>query len=235
MAQDAHYLSHSDDARFFEDLANRITTALHTATFNASDAVYGCGSQGLLALALDMDAPPTEEIFAQVPDNFVESIKNNTNHWTVGEIALPAFFRVLHSNGYDELLYSLMNQTTEPSYGYEVVSGATSPWKAWDGTSTSGSSTNHLMFGYGDVQLSQLSGMQQVNSSVAWESINYYPTLVGNLTAASASHLTPRERASAAWKYVFLPAKENGTVIKPFDGLYSPVFVGSGNHSFTVT
>ncbi|KAJ5652965.1 Alpha-L-rhamnosidase [Penicillium longicatenatum] len=252
MAQVARYLSYSDDAEYYQELADEITSALHTATFNASEAVYGCGSQGALALALDMGAPPTEEIYARVLDNLVGLIVNNTNHWSVGEIALPALFRVLHNNGYDELLYTLMSQTTAPSYGYEVVNGATSLWEAWDGTSSSGSSMNHLMFGYGDVWLSQLSGLQQVNTSVAWNSINFYPALVGNMTTASANHMTPRGLASAAWTlesdefrynitvpigskgHVYLPAKRNGTVITSYDGSYSPVVVGSGSHFFIV-
>lgn len=256
MAQVANYLALPDDAKFYDELKDQITMALHSATYNASNAVYGCGSQGALSLALDMGAPPTQQIFTDVLENLVDSIKNNEYHWSVGEIALPSLFRVLHDNGYDELLYTLMNQTSKPSYGYEVLNGATSLWEAWDGTSSSGSSMNHFMFGYGDVWLRQLSGLQQVNSSIAWESINYSPVLAGDLTAASASHITPRGVASASWTfesgvfryditvpagatgYVFLPVHdiENGHGLRstPIDGSRAPLVVSSGNHSFTV-
>jgi hypothetical protein len=69
MAQVAHYLSIVDDAKFYEDLSNQITAALHNAIYNVSSAVYGCGSQGALALAIDIDAPPSQEVFSQVLQN----------------------------------------------------------------------------------------------------------------------------------------------------------------------
>ena len=224
MIQVATYLSLWEDAALFGDLNRKIVSAFHHATYDASNSSYGCGSQGAQALALDMGAPPDSNIYSNVLATLIKSIYANGTHWTVGEIALPSLFRVLHQNAHDDLLYSLMAETSYPSYGYEILNGATSLWEAWAGHSVSGSSLNHFMFGYGDVWLRQLSGLEQAANSVGWNSIDFKPILVGNLTAASASYQTPRGLTSAKWTYesgsfqyeITVPVGATGNVSLPF-------------------
>jgi hypothetical protein len=61
------------------------------------------------------------------------------------------------------------------------------------------------MLGYADQRLSELSGLSQAEGSVAWETINFSPVLVTNMTSASSSYHNARGLASASW------ARFNGT------------------------
>lgn len=149
-----------------------------------------------------------------------------TDSWTTGEISLPSLFRVLHAAGQDEPLYSLMVNTNYPSYGHEILNGATSLWETWDAV-TSHSSLNHFMFGYGDVWLRQLSGLGQEDNSIGWGNITFRPILLSNLTSASASTITPRGLASASWTTeqgflnytIVVPFGATGTVSLPFQNI----------------
>jgi len=55
------------------------------------------------------------------------------------------------------------------------------------------------MLGYADQWLSELSGLSQADNSIAWQIINFSPTLISNLTNASNSYRTIRGLASAKW------------------------------------
>ncbi|OBT81100.1 hypothetical protein VE02_10265 [Pseudogymnoascus sp. 03VT05] len=162
---------------------------------------YGSGSQASDAIALDIGVVPPK-FQAQVAQNIVDSILKNGNHLTVGEIALPSLFRVLQSGGHNDVLYQMMTVPTSPSYAYQVLNGATSLTERWDGPTANrpgSNSLNHFMVGYADQWLSELSGLSQTKNSVAWESINFSPILVTNMTSADSSYRTARGLASAGW------------------------------------
>ncbi|ETS79033.1 hypothetical protein PFICI_08886 [Pestalotiopsis fici W106-1] len=162
---------------------------------------YGSGSQASNAIALDMGVVPAEQQSA-VAQAIADSIIENGNHLTVGEIALPSLFRALQSLGLNDVVYNMMTVSTAPSYAYQVLQGATSLTERWDGPTASCSgcnSLNHFMLGYADQWLLELSGLSQADNSSAWESIQYSPIFVTNLTSASSSYRSVRGVASASW------------------------------------
>lgn len=162
---------------------------------------YGSGSQASNAIALDMGVVPVEQQSA-VAQKIADSIIENGNHLTVGEIALPSLFRALQSLGLNDVVYDMMTVPTAPSYAYQVLQGATSLTERWDGPTASCSgcnSLNHFMLGYADQWLLELSGLSQAENSSAWESIQYSPFFVTNLTSASSSYRSVRGVASASW------------------------------------
>lgn len=120
-------------------------------------------------------------------------------------------------------------------------------------------------YGYGDLFLLQLSGLQQKNTSVAWSEIVYDPILQGDLASANTSYVTPRGKTSASWSrdgkdfaydvevpvgsvgWVYingtdvteggedLNAGENGIVSVKKGCQRTRVEVGSGRYSFSAT
>lgn len=203
MATIASLLGKTDDAGRFSALDRNIRAAFHEKFFDrTSNASYGSGSQASNAIALDIGAVPAE-YQATVLNTFVQSVVDNGYHFTVGEIALPLLFRALQAGGRDDVLFQMMSQTTNVSYGFQVTHGATSLWEDWDGVFWTTGSLNHWMLGYGDEWLLRLAGMQQAEKSIAWRRIEFQPpwALIGktNLTSVSVKYRTVRGWASAEW------------------------------------
>ena len=208
------------DAAKYTVLQTDIRSAFHAKYFDtSSNASYSCGSQACNALALDMGAVPSQ-YQTVVANTLVESLHSNGNHLTVGEVALPSLFRSLEAANRSDVLFEMMSLTTNVSYGYQVVHGATSLWEKWDGVS-GGGSLNHLMLGYGDTWITSLSGIEQAAASVAWQTINFIPKVVGNLTSAQSSYRTPNGIVNASWSLdghsltydVVVPVGAKGNVV----------------------
>lgn len=203
MYQIATILSKSEDAQSYYTLNSNILKAFHTKFFNynSTSPSYGSGSQASNAIALDIGAVPSQHYDA-VLTNLIASCwvdepgTGYSWHFTVGEIGLPSLIRALQAGGRDDVIFNLMSQTTNVSYGYQVMQGATSLWEHWDGVS---GSLNHYMFGYGDTWLRTLAGAQQTNTSVAWEELKFRPVVVGDLTSASSSFRSVRGWVNASW------------------------------------
>jgi hypothetical protein len=203
MYQIATILGKTEDAVQYYALNANILKAFHSKFFNynASNPSYGSGSQASNAIALDIGAVPTE-YYNGVLANLISSCWVNEPgtgygwHFTVGEIGLPSLIRALQAGGRDDVVFDLMTSTTNVSYGYQVMQGATSLWEHWDGTS---GSLNHYMFGYGDTWLRTLAGAQQTNTSTAWAGLKFMPVVVGDLTSASSSYRSVRGWVNASW------------------------------------
>lgn len=226
----ANGLGRSSDADAYSTLLSKIRTSFHATYFNNLTDSYGSNSQASNALALDMGAVPVS-LQPKVLSNILTSITSNSNHLTVGEIALPSLIRQLHALGADDAIYEIVTNPTSPSYAYQVLHGATSLTERWDGqTADCGgcSSLNHFMLGYIDLWLVQLSGMAQAEGSSLWDSIMYEPILAKNLTAASSTYRSPKGMVAASWELgsagngralwynITVPVGATGTVRVPF-------------------
>jgi hypothetical protein len=194
-------LGKTSDAATYTSLLDNILTAFHEKYFNSTNTSYGSNSQASNALALDMGAVPTEYQTA-VLNNIIQSIENNGSHLTVGEIALPSLIRSLQKLGADDTVYAIATNPTSPSYAYQVLHGATSLTERWDGPTASCSgcnSLNHFMLGYIDRWITQLSGVAQSNTSALWDTVEFSPIMLTNLTSAASTFRSPKGMISAEW------------------------------------
>ena len=257
LARIATVLGRPADATRWTTLAANIASSFNTAFLDPVRHTYGSGSQAGDAMALDMGVVPDDQRQA-VLDHLIGSIQAKGWHLTVGEIALPSVFRVLSAAGRDDIVYDIATQTGNPSYGYQVVHGATSLTENWDGP-TSGNSQNHFMLGAIDQWFtSGLAGIKQAADSVAYHDLVIKPAVVGDLSHVSGSYATPYGQVSSAWERdgrsfhldVTVPANTTATVYVPVlrgsnasatagarllrteDG-YAVYAVGSGRWQFT--
>ncbi|HEY3686973.1 MAG TPA: family 78 glycoside hydrolase catalytic domain [Streptosporangiaceae bacterium] len=197
LADIAGVLGRTDDAAAYRKLAGNIASAFNAKY--ASGDTYGTGSQAGDAFALDMGVVPQDKR-AAVLAHLVAAITAKSGHLTVGEIALPAVFRVLSAAGRDDVIDRIATRVTAPSYGYQVVHGATALTEYWDGPTGYGSQ-DHFMLGAIDSWFtSGLAGIRQADDSVAYGKLVIAPSAVGNLTHASASYRTPRGTVASAWR-----------------------------------
>ncbi|KAB8204793.1 bacterial alpha-L-rhamnosidase-domain-containing protein [Aspergillus parasiticus] len=266
MKEIAEVLGNPTISREWAHLEANIRSSFHQMWFNTSGGTphYSINNQASNALALDMGAVPTQ-YEAEVFQSLLDALAAADWHFTVGEIALPALFRVLMARNRNDVLYKLMNQRTAASYGYQIEHGATSLWEKWDGKDSSVGSLNHFMMGFGDMWLQRLSGLAPSRGSTMWDTIDYAPIIEGDLTSATSSYRTPSGYANASWHLdgniltydIVVPVgskgvvslnatavKEDGRDLKRGEygvismehrGDDTVIEVGSGSYSFTAT
>jgi alpha-L-rhamnosidase len=117
-----------------------VKAAWHKKWFDTKNQWYQDGGQTaqILGLALDRSLPhimsPTEK--TSVLTRLVMLIKSNANHSTSGIIGFKHAHEVLSENGYGDLAYSMMTQTSYPSLGYQILNKyepATTVWELVSG------------------------------------------------------------------------------------------------------
>ena len=125
-----------------------------------------------------------------------------------------------------DLAYQIINQRTQPSFGWWIEQGATTTWEQWNGHN----SRNHPMFGGSLVWLQRcLAGVRPVEGAPAYSQILIKPIIPEGLNRASYQIETVRGLVGNSWKrdgkrfemtttvpvgctaYVYLPKEEGMT------------------------
>ena len=157
-------------------------------------------------------------------DRVINSLKAdihaNNDHLDTGIFGTQFFFEVLSENGMHELACKIMNQRTQPGYGWWIDQGATTSWEEWNGDG----SHNHPMFGGGIVWFyRKLAGMITDPEVPGYKHIIFRPQPAEDITFASYSNLTPYGTAAISWKGdisellldVLVPVGSSATVYIP--------------------
>src|SRR5260370_19956057 len=136
-----------------------------------------------------MNIVPTD-VRQTVLDHLIADIRAQGNHVNVGIVTLGALFRSLSNAGRDDVIFDVATQITNPSYGYQIIHGATSLTEEWDGP-TKGGSQNHMMLGAIDeLFTAALAGIRQASDSVGYASLVIKPMVDGDLTHGDWSYRT---------------------------------------------
>lgn len=198
LARVASAIGEAADARRYHLLADRIAGAFQARFFDPETTRYGSGSQASDAFALDL-AVVDPALRPAVLDRLRDSIVAAGHHLTVGEIALPIVLSVLDRAGDHDLLYRLATQTSPPSYGYQVLAGATSLAEAWDGP-TRGLSQNHFMLGAIETWFSRrLGGVDQQPDSVGYRHLLIAPATPAGLDWVEYRTRIPFGDVAVSW------------------------------------
>jgi alpha-L-rhamnosidase len=130
----------------------------------------------------------------------IADIRRRGNHVNVGIVALGPLFRVLSEAGRDDVIFDIATQTTDPSYGYQVVNGATSLAELWDGPATGLGSQNHMMLGALDEWFTAgLAGIRQAPGSAGYQFIEIRPAIVGDLSHVYGSYRSVNGLIESEW------------------------------------
>ena len=139
----ADVIGKNDDAAHLRQLAEKTKDAFNKNYFNKEKNSYSIGRQGANVFPLAFGLVPegsVEDVF----NTLVKHIENETNgHFDTGMMATPYLLEVLTKYGRADLAYTMMNQRDFPSYGYNILRGATTLWETWTGKE----SHSHPMFG----------------------------------------------------------------------------------------
>ncbi|MFW5961593.1 MAG: family 78 glycoside hydrolase catalytic domain [bacterium] len=162
---------------------------------------FAVESQTSNVLPLYLNMVP-EGAKAEVIDTLMHDIKViHNNHLNTGIVGTRYMFDVLSENGYDEVAYKLVTQTTYPSWGYMIKEGATTLWERWEYLADEGmNSHNHIMLGSVDTWFYKaLAGINLDQKSPGFKDFIIKPKVVEKIDHVSASLDTVRGMISSNW------------------------------------
>lgn len=200
MAKIAELLGQPADAANFTQLAANIRTAFNNRFFKPATGTYDTNSQAANAMPLALGIVNPANV-GSVTESLIADIRSNNNGLTTGEVAHVYMLRALQAAGRADLIYAMTNQTETPGYGFQIVQGATSLAERWDGQSVIlWGSLNHFMQGHiMEWFYRHLGGIQLDPDDVAFRKIIIQPSIVGDLTSASASYDSTQGPIRSAW------------------------------------
>jgi alpha-L-rhamnosidase len=132
LADAAQVLGKTEDERRYRDLYARIREAFAKAYVSADGTVKG-DTQTAYVLALGFDLIPAPELRAKAAERLVKNIEARNWHLSTGFVGTRDLMRVLTEIGRTDVAFRLLHNTTFPSWGFEIVNGATTVWERWDG------------------------------------------------------------------------------------------------------
>lgn len=137
-----------------------------------------------------------EEFRKSVLKSLVDHIVNVKNvHLDTGVVGTQLLLTVLSDQGYDELAFALLTQTTYPSWGYWVDKGTS----IWEGYSMRARSRNHYFLGtYEEWLYSHLAGIR--NYDAGYKTVTIDPYITGQLSHVNCSLDTVRGKLRSNWR-----------------------------------
>jgi alpha-L-rhamnosidase len=163
-------------------------------------------------------------------DRLAALIAANGDHLDTGFLGTDELLNVLTDTGHSSVAYSVLTQTTYPSWGYEIKQGATTIWERWDGILPTGgfqdpseNSFDHpAEGGAGNWLYTDLAGIQA--ATPGYGQIRIDPYLPSGLSHAGGSIDTVRGTVSSNWTQstdgrislrVTIPVNSTATVVVP--------------------
>lgn len=192
-AMSAGALGLKEDEKYFMSLAEKTRQAFQNRFFDPAKGTYGPNGGNILALKMGLPEDQKNRVIQALKDDIIAS----DYHLDTGIFGTQFFFEVLADNGLQETAYKVMNQRTEPGYGWWIEQGATTSWEKWDGKG----SRNHPMFGGGLTWFyRKLAGMNTDPDIPGYKHIIFKPQPVDEITWASYSTITPYGNAGIRWE-----------------------------------
>lgn len=231
----AAQLGRTEDAVQFAELGRQIKAAFNQTFFNEKSGQYAEGSQTASAMPLVLGLVE-EDWRPKVLDRLVEDIGRHRYHTTAGDVGHRYVLLALAQHGRPDLIVEMTRQTAHPSYGYQIMKGATALTEAWDGPVV-GKSQNHFMLGHLEEWLYRgLAGIDySFDPAEEAFTIQIKPYFENRLTWVRARHDLPIGQTSIEWERldgkrlklnVIIPA--NGSAVVDLPPAYSTAVLESG-------
>jgi alpha-L-rhamnosidase len=217
LARIASLLGHEEDVERYTELAANIRKAFVTA-FLQPDGKIGEGSQAAQACALFFGLVDSNDA-KKVASVLASNVEAYDGHLDVGFHGNRWLFAALSDQGRHDLAYRVATQTTFPSVGFMLKSGATTIWEDW----YANNSLNHVAFGcVVGWYYTHLAGIQIDPAKPGFAHFTVRPQPVGDLKWVRAKTMTPHGEVSVSWRLdkaftleVVVPPNSTATVWVP--------------------
>lgn len=197
MEKVARLLGRAADADQYKREALEVRKSFNKTFFNKDTKQYATGSQTANAMAVYMKLVEPEFKDAVV-ENIIKDIRSRNNGLSSGDIGYRYLLRVLEDEGRSDLIFDMNSRTDIPGYGYQLAKGATALTESW--AALPSVSNNHFMLGHlMEWFYSGVAGIRQEDESIAFKHIKVYPEVVGDLTSAKTTYISPYGKISTDW------------------------------------
>ncbi|WP_146114876.1 family 78 glycoside hydrolase catalytic domain [Microbacterium sp. MYb45] len=179
-------------------LAGSVLHALRRHEAPGADA-----SQTELVILTDIaekrgDDAASDAFFASL----LERIAADGDAFTVGEVTFALLVDLLHRRGHAELVHRTISRTDAPGYGMQLARGVTALAETWSAErlTVGEGSNNHFMLGMIDHWLqSDVAGLRQSPTSIAWRSAVIAPVFLAAVPSAASVYHSVRGTYRVAW------------------------------------
>lgn len=148
MEKTAYVLGKEDDGKIYREEAVNVKEAFNREFLDRQGQRYVNGSQAANAMGLFLGLGE-KEYEEGIKDCLVHDIQIRENHTTGGDVGYPFILRALTKCQRNDVISDMLIRTDNPSYGFQVLHGATALCEEWDGNmpGKEKNSQNHFMLG----------------------------------------------------------------------------------------
>ncbi len=204
MQKFAGLINKPGDANAFAELGKNIREAFNKRFYNKQKKYYDNNTvtANLLPVYFGITPDSAKQV---VFDKIAHKIwVENHGHISTGVIGTQWLMRCLSDYQLPDLAYTLISDTTYPSWGYMVKNGATTIWELWNGNTAKPSmnSQNHVML-LGDLLVwmyENAAGIRSDDKATAFKKIIMQPTPLDGLDFVNASYNSVHGLIKSSWK-----------------------------------
>ena len=227
MARSAGRRLKSDDEKLFTDMADTLQVGFNRRFLDPATGTYQGGTQCAQVLALAFGLVPMEKRQAVIDHLVNDILVTHQGHLSVGLIGMQWLMQVLTDVGRPDVAWTIVTQTTRPSWGYMMAKGATTIWERWDcDTRDPGMNSEALLIQAGNLDAwfyQTLAGINYDPLQPGFKNVVIRPRMVGDLTWVKAHHDSLYGRIVSNWQRdgnaltmeVTIPANTTATVFVP--------------------
>lgn len=242
LARTAGVLGRVGDRERYDHLAEDIRRAF-VSEYLLPDGRLTSDSATAYSLAIVFGLLPDGAAVAAAGRRLAQLVAESGHTITTGFVGTPIITEALSRTGHGETAYALLLEEKCPSWMYAVLMGGTTIWERWDSMLPDGSvnpggmtSFNHYALGaVADWLHRRVAGLEAVEPG--YRVVRFRPEPGGNLTWASARHISPYGEYAIHWDLggeglsvtVTVPTGGSGLVELPGA---PAVTVGPGTHTF---
>ncbi len=204
LAKTADFLGEPKESAHFRVLAEKVGAAFNKAFFDPKNNCYLSQTQTSYVLPLAFGLVPEDHRKA-VAENLVKDIMvKNKGHLTVGCPGMKWLMQTLTEIGRTDVAYTILTQTTRPSWGYMVAKDGTSIWERWDRDTRDpgmNGQSQTILSGYlGAWMYRSLAGIAYDPQKPGFKHIIMRPEPVGDLKWVKASFQSLYGLIESHWK-----------------------------------
>ncbi len=206
MEKMAGVLGKTEDAAYYQNLAQQVKVAFHKKYFNEEKKYYASNSQAANIIPLYFKMVDEENVEGVLENLCQDIMETNHGHLTTGNLCTRYAIEVLFQYGKEDIAWHLLSQTEYPSWGFMIQNGATTMWERWEKVDSNDfmaamAAMNHPMNGGAAVSLHKyLAGICADEKKAGFENIILRPIVPKEAKRACASIETIRGKVSSGWE-----------------------------------
>lgn len=206
-AKVCHILGDNDE-EYYRDIFNRYRNAFRSEFIGTDGKIYG-DTQTSYVLAYTFGICSIEEVISHL----VRRLEDRNMHLSTGFTGVRYVLNTLSDGGRSDLAYRIIGSTSFPSWGYQIINGATTIWERWDSLTryygaqmladASMNSFNHYSLGSASEWLySRVLGIRPTEEGAGFEKMIYAPCFdpMGEVNHASGYYESKHGKIESSWE-----------------------------------